>query len=154
MISHVGRNTAKMMLRMISYKRDSHGLTSNCYKLLKINEFDEKKDLKFNLTIFCNHCGIELLVRKRCIKCHHEINKSIIENVFLKYLKYLWEQEIGGDRYCKSCGACEERRLKEYCRCGGKFIKRSYFDEIENIRKFVDTQKFNNAVESVKAYFN
>lgn len=152
-VSRIELASAKMLLRLLSYKRDTHGLASNCYKLLRVSEFDDEKEHQLNLTVFCRHCGLENLIRKKCLKCYAEIDKASLEAECTAYLRHLWALQIGGDRYCSVCRACEEKKLKEYCRCGGKFEMRDYREEIAGLKAFVNTRKFDDAVEEVYEYF-
>lgn len=153
LVTKVGVVQARLLLRLLSYKRDVHGLASNCYKLIKASGFEENKAHQLNLTVFCRNCGIENLIRKKCLKCYAQIDKTRIEDECVAYLRHLWSLQIGGDRYCNACGTGEERKLKDYCRCGGQFVLKDCTDEIEALRLFVGTRKFDDEVNTVLEYF-
>jgi len=144
----------KMLLKLLSFKRDVHSLASNCYKLIRSSEFAECKKHEFNLTVFCQACGLENILRKKCLKCYSEISNEIVERECLRYLHYCWRMEIYGDRYCEKCGYFEERRLKEYCKCGGKFTKKDYLSEIRQLKNFVNTKVFDQQVKKILNYFS
>ncbi|KAL6122897.1 DNA polymerase [Nucleospora cyclopteri] len=146
--------SAKMMLRLFSYKKDTHGIVSNCYKLMRVSEFGEEKDIKLNLSIFCATCGCENFVRKNCIKCHSTIDQVLIEEECEKYLNYCWYQQIEGDRFCAICNSIEERKLRDFCACGGKYEYKNYLKEFEDIKSFVGTESFSEKVENVFNYLN
>lgn len=155
-ILQVNRSIAKIILRLISYKRDTHGLVYNCYKLIRMDESrDDTGDTEYEsfLTIFCKKCRMENLLRKNCLKCFAEIDRPTLESIGSKYLNYLWGLQIDGDRSCIVCGACEERKLREYCRCGGKFVAKDYKAEIMGLKSFINTQRFNKMADTVLNYF-
>ncbi|KAI5169620.1 DNA polymerase epsilon subunit 1 [Pancytospora epiphaga] len=155
MMPNVNIKQARLLLRLLSYKRDVHGLASNCYRLLRAAETGDSSDeFQSNLTVFCKHCMAEVLMRKRCIRCYEEMEQEYIEEECLKYLYFLWRQQASGDRACNACGAGEERRLKDYCRCGGRFILKNHMKELEMLRLFVNSRKFDNEVNMVNRYFN
>ncbi|KAM0681544.1 DNA polymerase epsilon catalytic subunit [Glugoides intestinalis] len=154
LVKVLDRPTLKMILRLLSYKRDVHGLASNCYRLKKCSEFEENKvNLEFNLTVFCKKCGFENFMRKYCIKCYSLIDKEVLEYKALEYLQYCWKMQIFGDRYCNKCTGFEERRLKEYCRCGGRYIRKAYFEEVLDLQVFISTRKFDGEVAKFKSFF-
>lgn len=154
LVKGLERSSLKMMLRLLSYKRDVHGLASNCYRLKKCSEFEENLVAsEFNLTVFCKKCGFENFMRKSCIKCYSKIDREVLEKKALEYLQYCWKMQIFGDRYCNKCAGFEERRLKEYCRCGGRYIRKDYFEEVLNLQLFISTRKFDEEVAKFKSFF-
>lgn len=153
-IRDVNVDSLKIMLRLLSYKRDTHGLASNCYKLKKYNEFQETIKTDLNLSVFCKKCEFENLLRKYCLKCHSAFDKDTIETECIQYLKYCWKMNIHGDLYCNKCGNNEERKLKEYCCCGGKYNRKNYKNEILKLKAFVSTKKFDLEVACYENFFN
>lgn len=153
LVRHMDAPAVRVLLKLLSYKRDIHGLASNCYRLVGASEFEDGKLEEFNLVVFCKECGLENILRRRCLKCFSEIEKTSIEKGCLEYLRYCWKMQIDGDRFCDKCGLYEERRLKEYCRCGGRFAKRDYLDEVVRLGQFVGTHFFDEKVQCVLDYF-
>lgn len=139
----------KLMLRFLSYKRDIHGLASNCYKLMKTNEFEEENGYRPLLSVFCSYCKFENIIRKRCINCLKTIDKRVIELECINYLRYCYKQHFNGDRRCNRCDSYEVRKLKEYCSCGGKYVLKDFTEEINDLKAFVDTKRFNEEVSKV-----
>ena len=146
--------TAKMMLRILSYKRETHGLVSNCYRLLNIIPQKEEETFDLNLTVFCRNCNCENYIRKNCIKCLSELNIINIEEECEDYLNFCCYQQAEGDRYCLSCGKIEERLLKEYCCCGGKFEFQNFTTTYAKLKKFVNTKTFTNKVAQIELNFS
>lgn len=130
----LSKQEIKILLKLLSYKRDVHGLAFNCYKLMKSSEFDENPSNLINLTIFCKKCGSENFIGKKCLKCYSEFNNVSIEQECIAYLLYCWKMQISGDKYCTKCGFYGEKRLKEYCRRGGKFASKDYLPEISRLK--------------------
>ncbi|ORD95086.1 DNA polymerase [Enterospora canceri] len=153
-ITSMNAESAKLLLRILSYKRDTHGLVSNCYKLLKISEFNQAKPIQLNLSIFCQKCDSECYLREHCTKCLSKFDRNLVEEECLKYLEYCWYQQVEGDKYCTRCDKIEERRLKEYCNCGGKFEFKNYMDEMIRLNSFVRTKNFNKKFEEIVGFFN
>lgn len=145
----------RMILKILSYRRDVHGLASNCYKLMKRSEFvDLPVTTDFNLNVFCKKCGFENFFGKTCIKCYSNIDKDLIEAAAIEYLQYSWEMQIFGDKYCNKCNSCADRRLCNYCKCGGKYVMKDYSSDIKKLQTFVSSKKFDNEVDKFKKYFN
>lgn len=153
LVKLVDRKTLSLMLRLLSYQRDIHGLASNCYRLMKCSEFEDIEEFEFNLNVFCKRCGSENFLRKRCLKCYTIIDKAVIEDAAIEYLKYCWKMQIFGDRSCMKCGGAEERRLKDYCSCGGKFVRKMYRDELQKLRDFVASKGFDLEFEKFAVFF-
>lgn len=154
LVKSIDRSTLKTILRMLSYKRDIHGLASNCYRLMRCSGFeDDPVDVEFNLTIFCKNCGFENFLRKKCIKCYSDIDRVSAEKECVEYLKYCWKMQQFGSRYCTNCNAYEDRKLKEYCCCGGKYIRKEYYKEIDQIQKFISSKIFDSEVEKFVKFF-
>lgn len=154
LVREVSIETMKMMLRLLSYKRDIHGLASNCYKLKKCSEFEKADSFDINLSIFCKKCGFENLMRKHCVKCYNFFTKDAIESECISYLKYCWKMNVQGDSFCNKCGGIEERKLKEYCCCGGRYERKDYNKEVLMLKKFVSTKKFDLEIEKYENFFN
>lgn len=145
--------SVKMLLKVLSYKRDVHGLASNCYKLLGGSKFDEKETFDIGLSVFCRNCGSDNILRERCLKCYNEFEKDLVSDECLKYLKYCWKMQISGDKYCNRCGYYCDRRLKEFCKCGGKFTKKCYIKQIEQLKQFVLSKFFDGEAQKVLDFF-
>lgn len=144
--------SAKLMLRLLSYKRDTHGLVSNCYKLLNISEFTNHRTYELNLIIFCQNCGCENFIRNICIKCLKLIDKSIIESECIKYINYCFYQQIEGDKYCPTCCIIQESKLKEYCSCGKKYEFKNYIDEFNAIKYCFPTTKLTAKIDKIISF--
>lgn len=153
LVKHVDKRSLKAMLRLLSYRRDIHGMASNCYRLMKCSEFDDSDDPEFNLTVYCKKCGFENFLRKRCVKCYLPIDREQIEKETDGYLRYCWKMQMLGSRYCNKCGGCEERRLKEYCCCGGKFVKKEYLEDVRKVQSFVASKAFDCEAEKFMNFF-
>ncbi|ELA42787.1 uncharacterized protein VICG_00102 [Vittaforma corneae ATCC 50505] len=153
LVKHVDRKTLKAMLRLLSYKRDIHGLASNCYRLMRCSEFDDLDEPEFSLTVYCRKCGFENFLRKHCIKCYSVIDQEQVKKEASEYLKYCWKMQIFGNRFCNKCGCCEEKKLKEYCCCGGKLVKKEYLEDVCKIQNFVSSKVFDCEVEKFKSFF-
>lgn len=152
-ITSMDFESAKLFLRMLSYRRNTHGLVTNCYKLLKSSEFTQPDIFNINATIFCDTCGSENFMRKNCIKCLNEINTLVIEKECESFLNQCWFEQAEGDKYCSNCGNHEDRRLKEYCHCGGKYEFKNYGETYKNLKKFVNTEDFKNKVKRIESFF-
>lgn len=152
LVRHMDVYAVRVLLKLLSYRRDIYGLASNCYRLVGSSEFEDPGPMEFNLAVFCK-CGFENILRKKCVKCFSEICKESIERECLEYLRYCWKMQIDGDRFCSKCGLYEERRLKEYCRCGGTLTRKDYLGEITRLGQFVGTHCFGEKVEIVLDYF-
>jgi len=153
LVKSVDKKTLNAMLRLLSYQRDTCGLASNCYRLMRCSEFEEIENSEFNLNVFCRRCGFENFLRRRCLKCYDPIGKAVMEETAMEYLKYCWRMRIFGDRYCGKCGSSEERRLKEYCNCGGRFSRKMYKDDILKLQKFIVSKSFDLEVEKFNSFF-
>ena len=153
-VREVNIEAMKLMLRILSYKRDTHGLASNCYKLKKCSEFEKTENFDINLSIFCKKCEFENILRKHCVKCYTAFPKESIEKECLSYLNYCWKMKINGDLFCNKCGGTEEKKLREYCSCGGKYKRKDYTKEISQLKYFVSTKKFDLELERFKNFFN
>ncbi|KAI4291287.1 DNA polymerase epsilon subunit 1 [Pancytospora philotis] len=153
LVTGMSHEQARLMLRLLSYKRDVHGLAANCYKLLRLSEFGQEKSHQLNLTIFCPHCGAEALIRKRCVRCYADLENACIEEECGRYLNYLWRMQARGDRHCSVCKAAAELKLRDYCRCGGKIVANDHRDEMLALKQFVDTKKFDESVDAVIEFF-
>lgn len=153
-IKSLDKVSAKVFLRMLSYKRDTHGLVSNCHKLLGISEFTEHVKYDFDFTIFCNGCGCENYLKTTCLKCLNSISRSEIEKECTKYLNHCWHEQVEGDKHCTNCNNIQERRLKEYCACGGKYEFINYAQTYQRLKEFVGTEQFNKKVEHIEKFFN
>lgn len=149
----VDKEILRKLLKMLSFKRDIHGLASNCYKLMKINEYESTPKFELNLNIFCRNCGSENIIKKRCFKCLADFPNDVIEKECYKYLNFCWEMQISGDFYCDKCNYCQDSRLKEYCKCGGQFVKKTYMQEIMYLKSFVHTKLFDEHVQRILEYF-
>lgn len=153
LVKSVDRNTLRLMLRLLSYQRDIHGLASNCYRLMRCSEFEDQEEAEFSLSVFCSKCGFENFLRKRCIKCYTLIEKQTVEAAAREYLKHCWRMHIFGDRTCQRCNSCEDRRMKEYCYCGGKLARKTYSEEVARLQKFVSSKIFDDEVARFNAFF-
>ncbi|KAI5148676.1 DNA polymerase epsilon subunit 1 [Enteropsectra breve] len=154
MVRLCGPEHIKIALKMISFRREIYGVAGNCYKLLRISGFQDKPaDIKLTLKIFCEKCGFENIVGRKCLKCHSVMAKGRIEKAAEVYLGLM---KLERAKNCKSCSICKqssEKKLKEHCKCGGRLVCRSNGAEVLSLKAFVNTPRFDEAVEEYLSYF-
>ena len=153
LITDLTDKSAKILLRLLSYKRDTHGLASNCYKLLRISEFTTEEKFRPGIPVFCPGCGFENLMRRKCLKCHSVLENSVLEKVAEGYLAYLWDCQRSSERHCVHCNQACEKRLRDYCRCGGRFEYQDCTGRVKELTKFIGTPRIAELSHEFCEYF-
>lgn len=152
-ISQAPLDTARTMLEVISLRKDTQALRSNCYRLLRLSEFETRRQNDLALGIVCPRCSTENVLRYMCTKCYTPYPKETVFDTVTGHLKYLLVQELMGDSYCNKCGRISEAKLCSSCRCGGVFEKRRYWGEVEKLRELAQDKVFDDLCSLVSDHF-
>ncbi|KAK6090615.1 hypothetical protein P3W45_000338 [Vairimorpha bombi] len=132
LITKVDIEVSELMIDSLEIRSDvSDSTVSNCKKLLNIDEYT-KKEKESEMLIICR-CGVENIMRTRCIKCLYKFTREEVNEVVKKYFNIIINLELGDDTYCDKCMAMNEKKLSINCKCGGFYKKKSYKKNIEDL---------------------
>nr|AGE96126.1 DNA polymerase epsilon [Encephalitozoon cuniculi] len=153
LITRIPLESSRIILRLLSLRQDAQTLMSNCYRLLHLSEFEEEKGTEMQLDIGCPSCGMENVLRSRCIKCYKPYPKDAVLEVCMAHAKHLLWLELSRDLYCVRCGRVNETKLSDFCKCGGAFKKRGYMKELEELRKVASSPIFDEFCRRISKHF-
>ncbi|WEL39693.1 DNA polymerase type-B epsilon [Encephalitozoon hellem] len=153
LVTRIPLESSRMVMRLLSFRQDAQALVSNCYRLLHLSEFEEKERAEVDLDIVCPSCGMENVLRSRCVKCYNPYPKNAVLDVCMARAKHLLWLELAGDSYCSRCERINETRLSEFCRCGGAFRRARHWDELERIRAMVSSPAFDDFCRRISKHF-
>lgn len=153
MVLQIPVDSARVILDMMSLRLDTQSLRSNCYKLLRLNEFEDKRVNDIVLDIVCPRCKTQNVLRIKCIKCYMEYPREAVLDVAISHLRYLIWLELVGDSYCNRCNGVNGRRLCDYCKCGGMFQKKRYWGEVNKLKEIVSNETFDDLCSMASCHF-
>jgi len=145
--------SVKMLLEILSYRMNVCGLASNCYRLAGIKNFESESKYEPRCFLFCRLCGHENRAGKRCLKCFSLIDRESIGSSCLEYLYELTKCQLAAVRCCVHCKSVAERKLREYCRCGGKLVVQDFISEMRSLGAFVNTVAFDEELSKIVGCF-
>ncbi|WUR04096.1 DNA polymerase epsilon catalytic subunit [Vairimorpha necatrix] len=153
LVTSVDREVADLILISLRFKPEMYNVISNCKKLLKIDEYSKNEE-NIEMLIICRKCNLENVMRSRCIKCMYRFVREEVYEVVEKYFRHYLNLELSDELFCEKCGRINERKLTEYCECGGIFKKRSYVREIEKILSKLNNEDLTNKFKTKLDFYN
>ncbi|KAF7684002.1 DNA polymerase epsilon catalytic subunit A [Astathelohania contejeani] len=168
MVDCVDNMTMLYMLKMEELRREGKDITSlrsNCCKLMGVNEFSDKADVDKlrwdSIEIICEKCESENILRismgevfNACIKCYAPYSIESMEYVCMTYVNKLTKLELICEGYCEKCGTIKERRLADYCGCGGRYKPIYYRDKVLAVLNVVNTEVMKEYVDMMLLYYH
>jgi DNA polymerase epsilon subunit 1 len=153
LVSRTHIDTAKMILELVSLRQDTQALRSNCCKLLGLSEFAAADANDVFLEIVCPSCRAEGVLRPKCIKCYSPYPKELVVDVAMEHLKYLQQLQLTHDSYCDKCKGINERKLSDFCRCGGTFKRRNHWGEVLKLMSRVKSRVLDEVCGLLPGHF-
>ncbi|KAF9765064.1 DNA polymerase epsilon catalytic subunit A [Nosema granulosis] len=132
-VTHCKEDVFDTIIASLKFVKSTEDVVSNCYKLVKRNEFVQNQETFLEMIIYCKKCGNENILRDRCIKCGEVYSREDKNDILVQYFSYYLGLELSYDSFCDKCKKINERVLYEICKCGGNFRRMSHKETLVNL---------------------
>ncbi|EOB12107.1 DNA polymerase epsilon catalytic subunit A [Nosema bombycis CQ1] len=126
LVTRCDEKASEVILNSLNLLKGFEHVISDCYRLLKRNEFEQSNKIFSEMLIYCRECKNENIMRERCIKCGVHCTREEINETVEKYFSFYLNLEQSDDSFCDKCNRINERVLYDVCKCGGTYKKTSY----------------------------
>ncbi|KHN69707.1 DNA polymerase epsilon [Ordospora colligata OC4] len=153
LVTRVPAESSRVMIEILAHIQGMQWMITNCCKLLRISEFEEKMQTRARIMVICPVCGFESTMKSRCVRCYRAYAPDVILEECMRYAKNLLKLELCGDSYCARCGAVKERRLSDACKCGGSFRKEKNIERLDEVRKIANSKVIDEMYDGIVKHF-
>ncbi|KAH9411444.1 DNA polymerase family B exonuclease [Ordospora pajunii] len=153
LVTRVPAGSSRMMMEVLKHMQGMQAMMTNCCKLLRISEFEEKIVSRTRMMVVCPVCVFESTLKPRCVRCYRVYAPDVILEECMRYAKHLLRLELSSDSYCERCGGVNERRLSDACKCGGSFRKEKNMDMLDEVCKIACSKVFDEMYDGIVKHF-
>lgn len=153
-VTRIPVESARVVLSLLSLRPGTEAVRANCYKLLRLSEFEEDKSVEVSLDVVCPLCGTEGVLRARCTRCYKAYPRRVVLEACMDHARRLLRLELAGDSYCDRCGGINEKRLSDFCKCGGAFRRTGHRKELDVLKRMAASATFDDFYEKVSGHFS